>query len=89
MGVLFEGAKQIEPWLMERGLNKDDIRSGLVLLIGDDWERISANEFVARLNEKGFEITRKRTDFFDELEALVRGANKLKSFRKHLIMDVM
>jgi hypothetical protein len=82
MGALFDVAKQIEPWLTERGLKGDEIANGMNLLLGDDWEKIGPPELFKRLQSKGYSVTETMPAFADELEGLVRGALKIESFRR-------
>jgi hypothetical protein len=81
---LFNNAKQIEPWLIDRGLSRDDIKSDLVLLVGDDWDNISGSEFFARLQNRGYTVKATLPALADEVEVLVRGALILKSLRNQI-----
>lgn len=85
MAALFDAAKQIEPWLTERGLKNEDIRRGMEILLGEDWETINNAELLKRLQANGHRITEAMPYFADEIEALIRGAVKLEDFRKRLI----
>jgi hypothetical protein len=78
MGALLDMTKFIELWLSERGLNPEEIRRGMRLLLGEDWNRISSSELFDRLRAKGTTVSDKMPMFADELEALVRGALKLE-----------
>ena len=78
MGALLHMREYMESWLSERGLNPDEIKRGMRLLLGDDWRQISSSELFDRLRAKGTAISDKMPMFADELEALVRGALKLE-----------
>ncbi|HTG01281.1 MAG TPA: hypothetical protein VK654_11950 [Nitrospirota bacterium] len=82
MAALFDTARQIEPWLKERGLNKEEITDGMRLLLGDDWETLPAPDFMKRLSARGYTITETLPAFADEMEGLIRGALKMESFRR-------
>jgi hypothetical protein len=77
MGALLEVNEYIELWLLERGLNSDEIRRGMRFLLGEDWKKISSAELFDRIRAKGTSVPDKMPMFADELEALVRGALKL------------
>lgn len=78
MGALLDMTKFIELWLSERGLNPEEIRRGMRLLLGEDWNQISSSELFDRLRAMGSAISDTMPMFADELEALVRGALKLE-----------
>ncbi len=80
MGVFFDETKQIEQWLSERGLNKEEIGRGMKFLLGEDWKQKSAHQLLDSLRANGFTISNEMPFFADELEALVRGAIKLADF---------
>lgn len=82
MGSLFDVAAQIEPWLQERGLSRNEIGDGMQLLVGEGWERIGPPELFKRLQSKGYTLADTMPAFADELEGLVRGALKMESFRR-------
>jgi uncharacterized protein (UPF0128 family) len=78
MGPLLDMTKYIELWLSERDLNQEEIRRGMRLLLGEDWNQISSSELFDRLRAMGSAISDTMPMFADELEALVRGALKLE-----------
>lgn len=82
MGALLDMTNYIELWLQERGLNPDEIRRGMRLLLGEDWKQISSSELFDRFKAKGTAISNMMPMFADELEALVRGALKLDDIYK-------
>jgi hypothetical protein len=82
MAVLFDSTKQITAWLVERGLNHEEIKSGMQLLLGDDWEAIDLLELLKRLRAQGYRLTETMPAFADEMEGLVRGVLKMDSFRR-------
>ena len=82
MAALFDAAKQITSWLAERGLNNEEINSGMQLLLGDDWELIGPDELLKRLHTRGYSISETMPAFADEMEGLIRGALKMESFRR-------
>ena len=71
--------EKIETWLIERGLNKTDIATGMSLLLGKDWEKIDAGELIGRLQAKGYDVSATAPYFADQIEGLVRGAIDLES----------
>ena len=77
--------EKIETWLIERGLNKTDIATGMSLLLGKDWEKIDAGELIGRLQAKGYDVPTTVPDFADEIEGLVRGAIDLESAKYRLL----
>ena len=83
MGALFDIAKQIEPWLIERGLSREDIASGMKILFGEDWANISALVLFERLRTRGFYISRSLPEFTDELEGLIRGTLILRGYQRN------
>jgi hypothetical protein len=85
MGTLFDIAKHIEPWLIERGLSRTEVASGMSLLFGEDWNGLDEGELFRRLQARGYEVTKSMPSFADEIEGLVRGAIKLESFRQRLV----
>lgn len=78
MGALLDMTKYIELWLLERGLNPEEISRGMRLLLGEDWNQISSSELFDRFRAEGTVISNKMPMFADELEALVRGALKME-----------
>ena len=87
MGILFDAAKQIEPWLEERGLRKAAIQQGMNILLGGDWEGISQKELFKRLAVKKYSVSDELPDFADEMEGLVRGAVAMDRIRRKLNCD--
>ena len=84
MAALFDVAKQLVPWLTERGLKKEDILRGMSILLGDDWESIDSDELMKRFQANGHKLTQTMPFLADEIEALIRGAIKLDDFRSRL-----
>jgi len=70
-------SRLIEVRLVERGLKIEEIRRGMGLLVGENWNHISTSDLIDKLICKGFMIPSEKSSFADELEALIRGALKL------------
>jgi hypothetical protein len=84
MAALFDVARQLVPWLTERGLKKNDILRGMNILLGEDWETIDSDELIKRFQKNGHKLTQSMPFMADEIEALIRGAIKLDDFRSRL-----
>ncbi len=77
MGALPDSTTYIEIWLSERGLNIAEIRCGMRLLFGEDWNSIDPSGLFHRLRALGSTVPYSMPMLADELEAFVRGALKL------------
>ncbi len=78
MGALSDSTKYVEIWLSERGLDTAEIRYGMRLLFGEDWNAITPSELFFRLRALGSSVPYSMPMLADELEAFVRGALMLE-----------